>query len=78
MSQTAAVLDLLRSRGSKGVTPLDALEIVGSFRLAARISELRSAGYDIRTEKLVLPRRGGKIVARYVLEEKPEQLTAFA
>jgi hypothetical protein len=49
--QTRAVLALLRERGSRGVTPLDALEVVGSFRLAARVSELRAAGYDVRCDR---------------------------
>jgi hypothetical protein len=74
---TAAVLDLLRDYGELGVTPLDALEVVGSFRLAARISELREAGYSIRTDSVVSPARRGKRYARYVLVEKPEQLVAF-
>lgn len=49
--QTRAVLALLRSRGSVGVTPQDALEAVHTMRLAARVSELRAAGYDVRCDK---------------------------
>lgn len=48
---TAAVLRLLRARGLAGVTPLDALNNVGTMRLAARISELRDAGYTITCDK---------------------------
>ena len=75
MTQNERILALLREH-PEGITPLQALEVVGSFRLAARIWELRDAGYDIRTETVVLPGRGGKSVARYVLVEKAEQLAA--
>lgn len=69
---TAAVLDLLRQRGDYGVTPLDALASVGSFRLGARIWELKAAGYDIETEMVAMP--SGKRVARYRIHEAPEQM----
>ncbi len=74
MSQNDVILDLLRVAGDRGITPLDALEIAHSFRLAARISDLRARGYDIRTTMVTEPRRGGVTYARYVLVEKPEQL----
>jgi hypothetical protein len=64
-SQSARLLDLLRSQGDEGITALDALEIVGAFRLAARIHELREAGYDIETRWETTPMK--KRVARYVL-----------
>jgi hypothetical protein len=64
-SQTRRVLDLLRSQGEEGVTALDALQIVGSFRLAARILELRDEGHDIVTRWETTPT--GKRCARYVL-----------
>ena len=64
-SQTLRVLDLLRSQGDEGVTALDALQIVGSLRLAARILELRDEGHDIVTRWETTPT--GKRVARYVL-----------
>ena len=75
MTQNERILALLRSH-PEGITPLQALEVVGSFRLAARIWELKAAGYDIRTETVMLPGRGGKKIARYVLVEKAEQLAA--
>lgn len=68
MTQTERVLDLLRSRGRAGVTALDALSVVGSFRLAARIKDLREGGHDIETQIVVTPTR--KRIARYVLHEK--------
>jgi hypothetical protein len=64
--QTRRILSLLRERRD-GVTPLDALNVVGSFRLAARIKELRDAGHDIETVNERTP--GGARVARYVLHE---------
>lgn len=70
-SQTAAVLALLRERGQAGITPMDGLHVVGSMRLGARIFDLRAQGYVIRTERFTTP--NGAVVARYVLEDKPEQ-----
>lgn len=69
---TRAVLDLLR-RSPNGVTPLDALDEVGSFRLGARIWELREAGYAVDTEWLRTA--AGKRIARYRLQEAPVQLS---
>lgn len=68
MTQTDALLDLLRRRGPVGVTPLDALDAIGSFRLGARVWDLRRAGHDIRREWWETP--GGARVARYVLDER--------
>jgi hypothetical protein len=62
-NQTQRLLDLLRSQGEEGITALDALEIVGSFRCAARIFQLREAGEDIETRWEALK---GKRYARYV------------
>ena len=61
MSQKTAILDLLK-RGP--VTPLDALQKVGSMRLAARILELREDGYPIVTH---IEHQGDKDFARYEL-----------
>lgn len=47
MTQVETVLRALQ-RGDE-LTPLDALNRWGIFRLAARVDELRDAGYDIRT-----------------------------
>lgn len=68
---TRAVLDLLR-RHPEGVTALTALDEVGSFRLGARIWELKAEGYDIET--LWYLTKSGKRIARYVLTEDPQQL----
>lgn len=61
--QTRAVLELLRTK-PEGVTPREALIHVGTFRLGARVFELRQLGYVIRSEHV---REG---IWRYVLEEK--------
>ncbi len=77
MKQTQAILALLRANGDRGVTPLEALDVVGSFRLAARIHDLRAEGHDIRSVSTVMP--NGKTVARYILiEAKPYEQTSMA
>lgn len=67
-TQRELVLDLLIDRGSAGITPIDALREVRSFRLAAQIHELRKLGHDIVTEDYKTP--NGAHVARYVLRPK--------
>ena len=47
------------------ITPLDALEQYGCFRLAAVIFNLRADGHKIRTKKMT---RKGKTFASYFLE----------
>jgi hypothetical protein len=72
-TQCETILRLLRERGERGLTPLDALELAGSFRLGARIWDLRQQGHDIRSETVTTA--GGSRVARYVLVEPAEQLS---
>ena len=48
------------------ITPLDALEQYGCFRLAAIIYNLRATGHKIITKKIT---RRGKTFASYKLEE---------
>jgi hypothetical protein len=64
--QTRAILTLLEQH-PEGITPLDALDEVGSFRLGARIWELKADGYDIETELARTP--NGKRIARYRLRK---------
>lgn len=61
-SQNEQILEALES-GSK-VTPLDALNKFGCFRLGARIHELKQRGYPIKTEII---RQRGKYIAEYSL-----------
>ena len=67
-SQSQRLLDLLRSQGEEGVGFFEALDIVGSSRLAARIHELREAGHDIETRWETTPTK--KRVAVYRLREQ--------
>ena len=68
MTQCEMVYDYLRKNGC--ITQLEAAEELGCWRLASRISDLRSAGYDIRSEKVTKKNRYGKPVsfARYYLQ----------
>ena len=50
MSQKKQILRYLQTH-RRGITPIDALEKFGCFRLSARISDLRELGYDIRTDR---------------------------
>jgi biotin operon repressor len=64
MSHTTEILAWLQD---KPITPKDALQF-GCMRLAARINELREAGYNIHTvRKQVRTRTGKAIVAEYHL-----------
>jgi hypothetical protein len=65
--QTARVLEVLRERGSFGLTPLDALGSCNTLRLGARIWELKAEGFDVRSEMWRTP--SGKRVSRYTLHE---------
>ncbi|HET6493903.1 MAG TPA: helix-turn-helix domain-containing protein [Thermoleophilia bacterium] len=65
--QTLRTLAVLRNRGEEGMTALDALEWVGTQRLAARIDELRKEGH--RIERDMIRTRNGAHVARYRLVE---------
>ena len=51
------------------ITPLEALKEFGGMRLAARISDLKDDGYDIKTEDVSTINRYGRKVkfARYSL-----------
>jgi hypothetical protein len=61
-SQNKTILQMLLD-GEK-VTPLDALNRCGCFRLSARIFDLRAKGYDIRTDIVEV---NGSRVAQYWL-----------
>jgi hypothetical protein len=67
MTQTEMIRAHLQS--GRDLSPIDALNHYGCFRLAARIIELRKAGLDIET---VTETRNGKKYARYVLRGQAE------
>ena len=60
MSQSDDILRHMKRHGP--ITPMDALQQYGCFRLAARIADLRGRGYPIVVETV---RAGGKRFARY-------------
>ena len=68
-AQTAAVLQLLRSRGADGLTPAEARDALACDRLAARVWELRHLhGFDI--EDVRERSEIGATFARYYLRER--------
>lgn len=62
-SQANAILKHMQD--GNGITPMDALDLSGCFRLSARIADLKKRGYDIVSEKVKV--EGGKYVACYHL-----------
>jgi hypothetical protein len=58
-------LILAHLKAGESITPLEALEKFGCFRLAARISTLRQRGYAIQAKLVELG--NGKIVGEYRL-----------
>jgi hypothetical protein len=64
-NDTQANAILKHMQDGNGITPMDALELCGCFRLSARIADLKKRGYEIITEKVKIA--GGKYVARYHL-----------
>ena len=64
-NDTQANAILKHMQDGNGITPMDALELCGCFRLSARIADLKKRGYEIITEKVKVA--GGKYVARYHL-----------
>ena len=62
-SQTQRILDYMLQ--GHAITPLEALEIFGSFRLGARIAEIKAKGYLVYSEFVTTP--NGKKVKQYHL-----------
>ena len=60
-NQTSMLLAYLRKHIT--ITAIEALDVIGTMRLAALVFNLREKGYDIRTEKITVP--SGKRVALY-------------
>ena len=61
-SQNKQILNHLES--GKSITPIDALNLFGCFRLGARIHDLKSEGHDIKAE---IKSINGKRFAEYSL-----------
>jgi hypothetical protein len=66
-SQSQAILSHLKA--GNAITPIDALNQFGCFRLGARIHELKSSGHRINTEMIS---NNGKRFARYSLHSCPQ------
>jgi hypothetical protein len=64
-TQSDQILSYLQS--GKAITPIDALNMFGCFRLGARIFDLKQKGHSIKTEII---RKDGKNYASYSLESK--------
>ena len=64
MTQKDMVLGYLQK--GKALTPIEALEKFGCFRLAARVHDLRNLGHNIVATDYETP--SGKRVARYSLK----------
>lgn len=69
LSDKERVLAWLRAHGS--IEPLTALREIGTFRLGARIWDLRHDGFDIETQRFETA--SGSRVARYVLRERGQR-----
>jgi hypothetical protein len=70
-TQCDRVRGYLETHGA--ITPMEALNEIGTMRLAARIAELRAAGMPIETcREEVKTRAGTAVVARYVLMRAPK------
>ena len=67
-SQNQAILEALE-RGET-LSPIDALNRFGSFRLGARIYDLKQAGYNIATD---IVKNGRKRYAQYRLIKEGQQ-----
>jgi hypothetical protein len=63
-SQNEMIKEYLEAGHS--ITPIDALNMFGCFRLGARIADLKKQGMDIRTE-IVHDYANGKHWAKYCL-----------
>lgn len=63
MTQTARILTHIKR---EPITPIQALNLYGCFRLAARISDLRDQGHVIDTEMV---ESNGKRYAKYRLRK---------
>lgn len=68
-TQCDLILDHLQRVGP--LTPLDALQLFGCFRLTSRIWDLKQLGHDIHTDTKKLS--NGKAVAVYSLIKTQQQ-----
>lgn len=62
-TQTENILNYLKEGNS--ITPIEALNLFGCFRLSARIFDIREMGVEIETKRVV---KNGKVFASYKLK----------
>ena len=67
MNQSDRILDHLRGGP---ITGIEALNLYGCFRLAARVNDLRKLGHDIATETV---KKDKKSYASYHLRESKDE-----
>ena len=66
MSQVTDIIDFIRENGS--ITTKQATELLGCYRLSARISDMRAAGIPVEREMITVPTRHGTTrVARFTI-----------
>ena len=67
MSQATDIIEFIRDNGS--ITPKQAMDYLGIYRLASRITDLRKAGIPIDKEMIPVLNRNGKTcrIARYTI-----------
>lgn len=63
-TQTQAIKDMLES--GRHVTPIDALNECGCFRLAARIADIKKTGLAIKTRLVKNPETGKNYAEYYI------------
>lgn len=68
-TQNQQILDHLKL--GRPITPLDALDLFGSFRLSARIFDLKQQGWPIVCERIDVG--GGRRVGHYSLVNDKDQ-----
>ena len=66
-TQTKQILQWIRKNP---ITPMEALQFIGSFRLAARIKDLRDEGHNIHTEMVTIDDNGARIASYSLIKEK--------
>lgn len=59
-SQNQAVLEHLLTKGP--LTPKQAMDLYGIYRLAARVKDLRDQGFGIHTQTVEVQNRHGELV----------------
>ena len=66
-TQTKQILQWMKKNP---ITPMEALQFIGSFRLAARIKDLRDEGHDIHTEMVLMDESDTRIASYSLIKEK--------